>query len=119
MNASAHVGGTTNNLQWCTCTHIHFADAQLVGVGVFFTLEHVAHHHALGQRAEVFNLFHLKACHRQAFGQLFCGVLHLDEVLKPGEGNPHGAVKSARNPTNLPFAFSTQAREGFVGTIDL
>ena len=89
MDASTNIAGAANNLKWGFSTHINLANAQFVGIGVFLALEHMADHHALGKQAQVFNLFNLEAGHRKPFTKLFGWLLNPDEILKPGEGDPH------------------------------
>ena len=89
MDPGTHVAGTTNDLDRGLSSDIHLADAELVGVGVFLPLQHMANHHALGPGAEVINVVHLKACHRQTLGEIVHGLIHLDQLLQPGDGYPH------------------------------
>ena len=89
MDPGTHVAGTTHDLDGVLSSHIHRADAELVGIGVFLPFQHMANHHALGPGAEVINVVHLKARHREALGEIVHGLIHLDQLLQPGDGYPH------------------------------
>ena len=93
MNASTHVLGTTDDLQRFVCTDIHLADAQLVGIGMLFTLQHVTDHDTLRQAGEIVEFLDFETGHRQPFTQLFSGFIHLHKILQPGERNPHREVE--------------------------
>ena len=89
IDAGTNITGTTDDLNGLMSTHIYAADAQLVGIGVFVALQDMADHHALGPGAEIINVIHLKACHRQTLGEIVHRFIHLDQLLQPGDGYPH------------------------------
>ena len=72
-NPGPHVFRAAHNLQRLGGADVHRADAQLVGIGMLIAVLHMAHHHTGGAGGEILDLFHFKASHRQAFGELFGG----------------------------------------------
>ncbi|CAI8371472.1 MAG: Uncharacterised protein [Synechococcus sp. MIT S9220] len=89
MDACTHVLGSTDNLQSLLSTHIHLADTEFVGIGMPLAGHDFTDHNTLSQQREIFQLLHFKSSHRQAFTQLISGLIHLHQILQPGERNPH------------------------------
>ena len=89
MNSRAHVPGPTDNLQSLPIADIHLADTEFVGIGMPIAGHDLTHNNALGKQGEILHLLHFEACHRQPFTQLISGLIHLHQILQPGERNPH------------------------------
>ena len=89
MNTRPYILCPADDLKLIVCAHIHFADTELVSIGVGIAGHNLSHNHSLGQKREIVHLLHLKASHRQAFSQLISGFVHLHQILQPGERNPH------------------------------
>jgi hypothetical protein len=71
------------------------ADAEAVGVGVLFGLEHLAQREAGEPRGGVVHLLHLEAEIGQRLGDLGHARGRVEMILEPGEGEFHGAVLRA------------------------
>jgi len=99
MNSGPHILGAADNLQRLGGADVHRADAQLVGIGMLISVLHMAHHHTGGSGGEILDLFHLKAGHRQTFGELFGGQITGHQLPQPLERDPH--VRTVRNRPTL------------------
>ena len=89
MDAGAHVGGTTNNLQRFGGADLHPAHAQLVGIGMGIALLHEAHHHPSGLGGEILQAIELEAGHGQALTQFGGWKITGHKLPQPLERDPH------------------------------
>ena len=89
MNSCPYIAGTTNDLNRFLRPNIHNTNTEFVGIGMFVTLQNMAHYDALGQATQIIDLLDLKASHGEAFAELIRGFSYLDEILQPGKGDPH------------------------------
>ena len=92
MNAGAHIGGPTYDLQGFGLPHIQLADAQLAGVRVGLTVEHPAHDHALGLGRQVFDALHLEAGDRESLSEGLQGQLQIRVPLRTPHQLPQPLV---------------------------
>ena len=97
VDAGAHIGGTADDLQRFSGSHLHLADAQLGGVGMGLAVADIAHHHSGSLGRQILDRIHLEAGDRQALRQgldrqierIACGAAH--QLLQPLVRDAHGS----------------------------
>ena len=89
LDAGAHIGRATHDLQDFARTRIHLAHVQTVGIRVLGDFQHLRHHHTGEGRCHRLQLFHFQTGHRQQVSQLLGAQVGVAETAQPGLGELH------------------------------
>ncbi len=89
FQAESSIRGTADDLQLAVRTGIHFAEAQAVGIGMFFAGDDLSDDDIGEGRGDRIALFDFETGHGQQVGQRLAVEGGIDEATQPGFGKLH------------------------------
>ena len=89
LDAHAHVRCAADDAERGTCTDVHLADIELVGIRMSLDCQHLAHDDMREGRRHSACGFHLHACHGQQVGQRGGVDGRVAELAQPRLGKLH------------------------------